>query len=144
MTQNIDLSSKVRMHFSLALEDGTIVDSTTDGEPMDFQMGDGTLIEGLELALIGLSAGEKQTLSIPPETGYGFPEEDNTHELPLSDFEAELKPEPGVIMSFDLPNGEQVPGTVIAVEGDQVKVDFNHPLMGREVVFSVEILEVSS
>ena len=143
MSKTIDQTSKIRMHFTLALEDGTLVDSSNDGEPMAFQMGDGTLIEGLELALIGLSAGDKQTLSIPPETGYGFPEEDNVHALPLAEFSDELKPEEGLIMSFDLPNGEQVPGTVIAVEGDQVKVDFNHPLMGREVIFSVEILEVT-
>lgn len=143
MSQSIHQISKVRLHFSLALEDGTIVDSTSDGEPMEFQMGDGTLIEGLEMALVGLSAGDKQTLSIPPETGYGFADAEHTHVLPLADFAEELKPEPGLIMSFDLPNGEHVPGTVIAVEGNQVKVDFNHPLAGREVVFSVEILEVS-
>ncbi len=136
-------NSTVKLHFSLALEDGTIVDATEDGQPMTFTLGDGTMIEGLEYALIGLRAGDKQTLSIPPETGFGYPDPDNIHPLPLSRFAAELQPEPGMIMSFDTPEGEQVPGTILAVNGDQVEVDFNHPLKGHEVIFSVEILDVS-
>ncbi len=134
--------SKVRLHFSLALENGAIVDGTEDGEPMTFTLGDGTMIEGLELALIGLRAGDRQSLSIPPETGFGHPDPDNTRELPLADFPAELQPEPGLIMSFSTPEGDQIPATIMAVEGDRVRVDFNHPLAGHEVIFSVEILEV--
>ncbi len=132
----------VRMHFSLALEDGTVMDATHDGEPMTFTLGDGTLIEGLELALIGLRAGDRQSLSIPPETGFGYPDPDNIHEMPLSEFSQELQPEAGLIMSFNTPDGDEVPATILAVEGDRVRVDFNHPLAGHEVVFSVEILDV--
>lgn len=144
MSEKIMAGSQVRLLFSLTLEDGTWVDGTEDGEPMDFQMGDGTMIEGLELAILGLGEGDKQAVSIPPESGFGFPDPDNVHALPLSDFSAELLPEPGLIMSFDLPNGDQVPGTVVEVGNDSVKVDFSHPLAGHETVFSVQILEVEN
>ena len=67
--------SEVLMHFTLSLADGTVADSTRDGEPLRFVMGDGTLIEGLELVLYGLKAGDRQCLSIVPRDGFGFPNE---------------------------------------------------------------------
>ena len=82
--------SKVTMHFTLSLKDGTVADSTEEGEPMTFTMGDGTLIEGLEMVLYGLKVGDKQCLEIGPRDTFGFPEEDNIHTLPRSEFAAEF------------------------------------------------------
>ena len=134
----------VSLLFNLSLADGTLVDGTEDDKPMTFKLGDGTMIEGLELALLGLKAGDKQTLSIPPETGFGFSDPQAIQWMPLTDFPAELKPEAGQIMNFTLPNGEEVPGAILELEKKRVKVDFNHPLAGLEVVFSVEVLEVKN
>lgn len=131
------------MYFTLALEDGTVVDATEAQSPLAFQMGDGSLVEGLEFALIGLSAGDKQTLSIPPETGFGFPDPENHHWMPRNKFSAEITPEVGVVIAFDLPDEEQTTGTVLELNTEQIKIDFNHPLAGREVIFTVEILKVS-
>ena len=111
---------------------------------MTFTLGDGTMIEGLELALLGLKSGDKQTLSIPPETGFGFSDPHAIQWMPLTDFPPELKPEAGQIINFSLPNGEEVPGAIMELEKKRVKVDFNHPLAGLEVVFAVEILEVTN
>lgn len=141
-TITIQPGSHVRLYFNLALADGTLVDGTEEGEPMEFTLGDGAMIEGLELALLGLKSGDKQSLSIPPETGFGFPDPAAVQWMPLADFPAELKPQAGQIMNFTLPNGEEVPGAILELQGKRVKVDFNHPLAGLEVVFAVEILEV--
>ncbi len=140
----IQAGSNVSLFFNLSLADGTLVDGTEEGDPMTFTLGDGTMIEGLELALLGLKSGDKQTLSIPPETGFGFSDPQAIQWMPLTDFPAELKPEAGQIMNFTLPNGEEVPGAILELEKKRVKVDFNHPLAGLEVVFAVEIIEVKS
>jgi len=140
----IQPGSNVSLFFNLSLADGTLVDGTEEGDPMTFTLGDGTMIEGLELALLGLKSGDKQTLSIPPETGFGFSDPQAIQWMPLTDFPAELKPEAGQIMNFTLPNGEEVPGAILELEKKRVKVDFNHPLAGLEVVFAVEIIEVKS
>ena len=134
--------SEVLMHFTLSLADGTVADSTREGEPLRFVMGDGTLIEGLELVLYGLKQGDRQCLSIEPRDAFGFPDEDNIHTMPRSEFPADMQLEPGVIIGFTTPSGEEVPGAIQEVEGDEVVVDFNHPLAGHEVIFDVEILEV--
>jgi FKBP-type peptidyl-prolyl cis-trans isomerase SlpA len=140
----IQPGSNVSLFFNLSLADGTLVDGTEEGEPMVFTLSDGTMIEGLELALLGLKSGDKQTLSIPPEAGFGFSDPQAIQWMPLTDFPKELKPEAGQIMNFTLPNGEEVPGAILELEKKRVKVDFNHPLAGLEVVFAVEILEVTN
>lgn len=133
---------EVTMNFSLALKDGTMADASEPGKPLVFTMGDGSLIEGLELALYGLKVGDKQTLEISPHDAFGFPDEDNRHRLPRSEFAPDLPLEQGTILSFSTPNGTEVPGMIFGIEGDEVIVDFNHPLAGLPVIFSVEILEI--
>lgn len=140
----IQLNSQVTMHFKLTLEDGTLVDQTTDNEPLSFSMGEDDLIEGLKLALLDLQAGDKQTLRIPPETGFGFRDPEAITPIPLTDFPDDIVPKPGRIIGFNLPGGEEVAGAVLNIDDDQVEVDFNHPCAGHEVTFSVHILDVQN
>lgn len=131
------------MHYSLSLEDGTLVDSTfgTD-EPLTFTMGDGTLITGLEYAVIGLKKGDKQSLSIGPDVGFGYRDESAIQEMKRASFSKDMDLKPGIVIEFDSPSGIQVPGTILEVNENTVKVDFSHPLAGRTVIFNVEILNV--
>ena len=134
--------SEVLMHFTLSLADGTVADSTVEGEPLRFVMGDGSLIEGLELVLYGLKQGDRQCLSIEPRDAFGFPEEENIHTMPHSEFPEDIQLEVGQIIGFTTPSGEEVPGAIKEIKDEEVVVDFNHPLAGHEIIFDVEILEV--
>ena len=134
--------SRVLMHFSLALSDGTEAASTFNGEPEEITLGDGSLTEGLELAIIGLKEGAKQTLELTPQQAFGRWEEDKLQWMARADFSPELALEAGLSIAFETPSGEEVPGTITEVGEQQVNVDFNHPLAGADIVFSVEILKV--
>jgi FKBP-type peptidyl-prolyl cis-trans isomerase SlpA len=136
--------SKVVMHFSVTLEDGTVADSSEGHEPLAFVMGDGTLAEGLELALYGLQEGEKQSLKIDPENAYGYPDPANVHQLDRVDFPEDMALERGLIVEFDTPAGDAFPGVIKEVGREQVTVDFNHPLAGHEILFEVEILDIEA
>jgi len=138
----ISPESTVTLHLSLALEDGTVAESTFEDEPLTFTMGDGTLVEGLELGLYGLKAGDTQRLVLEPEQAFGLHDPAKLHQLSRSEFSRELELEPGVIIGFDTPSGEELPGTVVSLTDALVEVDFNHPLAGRVVVFEVEIIAV--
>ena len=141
--KTIGPGSKVTMHFSLALEDGTIVDSTFGSdEPMTFTMGDGALIAGLEYAVVGLAAGDRQSINIGPDVGFGYRDESAIQLMKRVDFDKGLELKPGVVIEFDSPSGIQVPGTILEADDENVKVDFSHPLAGRTVLFNVEILNV--
>ena len=138
----IQPGSEVVMHFSITLEDGTVADSTEGEEPLQFVMGDQTLIEGLELALYGLKVGDKQNLTIEPENAYGYPDAENIHTMQREDFPEDMEIKKGIIVGFATPAGDEFPGTVTEVGEKQVTVDFNHPIAGHEIVFDVEILEI--
>ena len=140
---SISHGSSVVMYFSITLENGTVAEATEDGDPLYFVMGDETMIEGLELALFGLKAGDKQSLKIGPETAYGYPDPENVHSMALSDFPEDMEIEPGMIVNFSMPDEDEYPGMIKEVGSEQVTVDFNHPLAGHEILFEVEILEVS-
>ena len=135
--------SRVTMHFSITLEDGTVAEDSFDGEPLEFTMGDGSLNEGLELGLYGMKAGEEETLTMSPEQTFGDHDPDNIHEMPRGDFEQELLLEEGMIIGFTTPAGDEVPGMIRQVGDEVVKVDFNHPLAGHELVYRVKVIDVS-
>jgi FKBP-type peptidyl-prolyl cis-trans isomerase SlpA len=138
----ISPESTVTLHLSLVLEDGTVAESTFEDEPLSFTMGDGTLVEGLELGLYGLKAGDAQRLVLQPQQAFGTHDPDKLHTLARAEFSAELALEAGVIIGFDTPSGEELSGTLVSLTDETVVVDFNHPLAGRVVVFEVEIIAV--
>ena len=133
---------EVTMHYRLSLPDGTVADESEENEPLNFTMGDGTLIQGLELMLYGMKTGEKQCLTIDPRDAFGFADEENVHSMPRSEFSDDMHIEAGMVVAFSTPAGQEVPGTIKQVNEDTVLVDFNHPLAGFEVTFDVEILDI--
>jgi len=137
-------SSEVTMNFTLSLPDGTVADCTDKDSPMTFTMGDGTLIDGLEMMLYGLKEGDKQCLSVDPVDAFGFPDEDNIHMMPREEFDSSFKLEEGLIIEFETPSGDTVPGTLKEINEIEVKVDFNHPCAGFVVTFDVEILKIKA
>jgi FKBP-type peptidyl-prolyl cis-trans isomerase SlpA len=134
--------SRVSLHLRISLTDGTEAISTFGDEPLNIVMGEGHLQPGLELALYGLTAGDTEQLTLDAEQAYGLHDEQLVHQVPISDFPPDLQPERHQVIGFSVPNGEETPGTVLAVEGDQVTVDFNHPLAGHDILFEAKILSV--
>jgi FKBP-type peptidyl-prolyl cis-trans isomerase SlpA len=144
MDDQITLNSLVLLHYNIAMTNGAVVESSFEDEPVQITMGRGQLTEGMELAIIGLKEGDEQTLTLTPEQCFGFRDEDNIHDMPLSEFPEDLTPEPGLTFSFGTPEGGEVPGTIRSVKSDSVEVDFNHPLASHSLVFTVEILGVNN
>ena len=138
----ISEGSTVTLHLSLALEDGTVAESTFDGEPLIFTMGDGALDRGLELGLYGLVSGDRQRLTLEPGQAFGQHDPNRVHSLARDTFASDMALKPGVIVGFETEDGEELPGAVLELDENSVKVDFNHPLAGRRLIYDVEILDV--
>lgn len=134
----------VTLHFSLKFEDGSVVDSTFDREPATFTIGDGSLLDGFERKLYGLTAGQKNSFVIAPEDGFGQSNPNNVQQFSRGDFSSDLELTEGLVMSFADASQSELPGVVQSVEGDRVMIDFNHPLAGRTILFDVEIINVGS
>ncbi|MDH5516211.1 MAG: FKBP-type peptidyl-prolyl cis-trans isomerase [Gammaproteobacteria bacterium] len=144
MSLRINQSSHVRLHYRISLEDGTELESSFGDEELEFTMGQNILTEGMELSLLNLASGDKQSITLSPDQTYGPRDPDNIHDLNPADFPADMKPEKGQVIAFDTPAGDDINGVVVAVSADKVAVDFNHPLAGNTLVFEVEILQVDN
>ena len=141
----IEQGAQVALHFSVALENGVEIDNTRSrSEPVSLTIGDGNLLEGFEKALLGLRAGDRRTVHLPPEDAFGPWNPDNVQIFDRVLFAAnEEQPEIGTMMEFADKGGGTLAGVVRAMDDDKVEVDFNHPLAGRNVVFEVEIARVT-
>lgn len=133
--------ARVTLHFAILLADGREVDTTRRGKPATFTIGDGNVPEGFEAALIGLSSGDDEQIPVPAERGFGLRREENVRTLPIADFPEAEPLEAGLVVAFHSPEGD-LPGVVREIRGDEVVVDFNHPLAGRDLIFDVTILRV--
>lgn len=138
----IDQGTRVTLHFALRFTDGEVIDSTFDKDPASLEIGDENLPENFEAYLMGLKAGDKQTFEVPPEKAFGQHNPSNVQTFKRHEFSADMVLEPGVMISFADARQSELPGVVSRVEGDQVDVDFNHPLAGRTLMFEVEIIDV--
>jgi FKBP-type peptidyl-prolyl cis-trans isomerase SlpA len=134
--------TRVYVNFSLSLEDGSEVDSNFGGEPVAFEVGDGSLLPGFERLLFGMSAGQRRLFTVSPEHGFGQPNDNNVQYLPRSRFAADDDLEIGLVFSFADAGGGELPGLIVALDDDEVTVDFNHPLAGRNILFDVLVHRV--
>lgn len=141
MNLQIQTGTSVTLHFSLALENGHIVDSNFEGNPATFSVGDGNLLPGFESSLLGLEVGDEREFIIPPENAFGQHNTQNVQSVDRGNFD-ESDLEIGSILSFQNGDGE-LPGVIIALEENLVMVDFNHPLSGKNIVFQVKIVEIN-
>jgi FKBP-type peptidyl-prolyl cis-trans isomerase SlpA len=139
---SIGAGSTVTLHLSLALEDGMVAESTFEGEPHTFTVGDGSLLPGLELALYGLRPGDTQHLVLHPAQAFGLRDPARIHVMPRTSFAGDISLEPGLIVGFTDTGGAELPGTVLSVSDMAVEVDFNHPLAGHAITLDVEIIDV--
>ncbi|QHM73970.1 FKBP-type peptidyl-prolyl cis-trans isomerase [Mixta intestinalis] len=143
MTDSVQRDSAVLLHFTLKLDDGSTAESTrANGKPALFRLGDGSLSEALEAALLGLRVGDKKAFTLEPEAAFGSVSPDLVQYFSRRDFMQAGEPEVGAIMLFTGMDGSEMPGVIREIAGDSITVDFNHPLAGRTVHFDVEVLEI--
>ena len=133
--------TRVTLIFKLALSAGDVIDSTGD-ESATFEVGDGSLLPGFESAMYGLKAGDSAELPIAAEHGFGLPNEENVHMMKRTLFAVSEELVEGLVVSFSDGEGGERPGVVNRLVDELVEVDFNHPLAGQDLLFSVQIKQV--
>ena len=142
MTQSINASSHLTLNFALHHANGATIDSTFDKAPAELTIGDGNLLAGFEACLIGLMVGDHQTFTVAPENGFGQHNPANLHTLKRHQFGPDMVLEQGLVVSFSDAANTELPGVVKTIDGDEVVMDFNHPLAGVELKFEVQIITV--
>ncbi len=134
---------EVQVHYTGKLEDGTVFDTSEDGDPLSFTIGENRVIPGFEDAVTGMEPGDSKTTEVDPEQAYGEHREDMVMEMEREQIPDEVDPEVGQQLQLRLENGQTVPVLITALGEDTVTIDANHPLAGRKLIFDIELIDVS-
>jgi peptidylprolyl isomerase len=132
----------VRIHYSGKLKDGTVFDTSDGRDPLEFKIGENTIIADLETSVVGMNVGDTATVEIAADNAYGphRPEAVQTVERSVIPDEVDLSV--GGQLQATAPNGQQMILTVVEMTEETVTVDANHPLAGEDLVFDIELVEI--
>lgn len=131
----------VSLAYSLKVA-GEVVDEANSSDPLFYLHGHKNIVPGLEKALAGMKVGESKTVVVKPKEGYGDYNEDDVEIVPRTEFPDDIPLETGVEILIEDEEGDEVSATIVEVTADKVKLDFNHPLAGKELHFEVTVLEL--
>jgi len=138
-------SSRVLADVTIKLKDGSIADSTKPaGKPTWLILGDGSFSDAFESFLVDKQSGDNLIFELTAEDSFGESDPDQIHFMELNQFPQDIELKEGAIIAFDQPDGGQIPGVIRNVQGNSVKVDFNHPLAGETIIFEIEIKQVKN
>ncbi|AXJ00627.1 peptidylprolyl isomerase [Cyclonatronum proteinivorum] len=132
----------VKVHYTGTLQDGSVFDSSREREPLQFEIGSGSLIPGFENAVLGLSVGESTKVDIPSGEAYGEVREDMIISVERDKLPADIDPKVGMQLQVQQQNGQAMPVVISDVNETHITIDANHPLAGRDLTFEIELVEV--
>jgi FKBP-type peptidyl-prolyl cis-trans isomerase 2 len=142
MAEKVHKGDTIKVHYTGRLESGKEFDSSLDRQPLQFEVGAGRVIKGFEDAVVGLKVGEKKTVTIPSKNAYGSYDENLLIEIPKKNVPEGVTPEIGMSLQLVNQQGQAAHVVVTEILDETVKLDANHPLAGKALVFDLEVLEI--
>jgi peptidylprolyl isomerase len=134
--------TRVKVHYTGKLDDGSVFDSSEGREPLEFTVGEGQVIPGFEQGVVGMEPGDTKTLNIPPDEAYGPHRPEGVFEIERAEIPPSIPLEEGLRLQANQ-GGRTVELTVVEFDESKVTLDGNHPLAGQELTFDIQLVEVS-
>jgi peptidylprolyl isomerase len=131
------------IHYTGTLDDGQTFDSSFGGQPFEFQVGSGSVIPGLDKAVIGMKVGDEKDVSMEPDEAYGEYDESLMHRVPKDEMKANFEPKEGMAISVMLENGARVPAFIKEISSAEIVIDLNHPLAGKTLHFHIKVIDIN-
>jgi len=141
MSEPVKEGDTISVHYTGELEDGEVFDSSEGRDPLKFTVGAEQLIKGFDNAVVGMLKGGKKTVTIPPEEGYGVKMEENMIDMPRDNVPEDMELKIGMAVQLTDQGGNPVPAMIVELADDSIKLDLNHPLSGKTLLFEIEIHE---
>jgi len=137
------MGNNVKVHYKGTFDDGTVFDSSLDCDPLEFTIGGKQVIPGFEDAVIGMSIGETKTSRITSDKAYGPHLEEMVVAFDRGQLPADLQPSIGQVLQFRRSDGYIIEVKVTDLSDTSVTFDGNHPLAGKDLIFEIQLLEIS-
>ena len=139
---DVKAGDTVRIHYTGTLTDGTTFDSSEGRDPLEFTVGSGQIIPGLDKALPGMAVGDTKTVNVPADEAYGQAKPDARQSVPRDQVPADIPLDIGTRLQVQTPTGQQMAVTVAEVTDEAVVLDANHPLAGQDLTFDIELVSI--
>ena len=134
----------VRIHYTGKLRDGTVFDSSEGREPLEFALGAGHVIAGMDAGVTGMAVGEKKVLDIPCVEAYGPINPAMRQAIPREGIPDDIPVEVGLQLQMQTPEGHMLPVTIVELDEATVTLDANHQLAGQDLIFDVELVAINA
>ena len=134
----------VRIHYTGTLSDGSTFDSSAGRDPLEFKLGSGQVIAGFDAAVDGMEVGQSKTVNIPADQAYGAHNPDALQAFPRDKIPSNIPLEIGTQLQLQSSQGHPMMVTVKDVSDEEVILDANHPLAGKDLTFEIELVEIAS
>jgi FKBP-type peptidyl-prolyl cis-trans isomerase 2 len=141
MTQ-VKPGDTVRIHYTGTLADGSTFDSSASRDPLEFTVGSGQIIPGLDIALPGMAVGDKKVVEVPCAQAYGEADPNARQAVPRAEIPADIPLDLGTQLQVQTPTGQVMQVVVAEVTDTEVTLDANHPLAGRDLTFAIELMDI--
>jgi len=140
MTENVEEGHFVQVDYTGTFADGTVFDTSEGKQPLEVLAGKGMLIKGFDSALIGMKVGEEKEVDVKPENAYGQRQDDLIRKVPRSEIGKDMTPEVGMMIGVKAPTGQVFPATITEVNDNEITIDANHPLAGKDLHFKLKVV----
>ena len=134
----VEDGTQVKVHYTGKLNDGTVFDSSQDKDPLEFTMGKGEVIPGIEDAVRDMDEGESKQVTIGKDQAYGDRRDDMIIDVPKDKFPDEIPQNVGQQLMLKHPEGQEFPAVIVEVKDETVTLDANHPLAGEDLNFEIQ------
>ena len=134
----------IRIHYKGTLQSGEVFDSSEGRDPLEFELGSGMIIGGLDKAIHGMATGEKKVAEIPCVEAYGPINPTARQPVPRTEFPDDIPTEVGTQLQMQSPEGQVIPVTIVEVSETEVTLDANHPLAGQDLTFDFEVVGIDA
>lgn len=135
---------RVKVHYTGKLNDGTVFDTSRQGDPIEFAIGSQMVISGFENAVVGMEPGDSKSFTVASTEAYGDHDPRLVQDVPRTELPPELEPQPGMRLTATGRDGREIGLVVTEVNEEAVRLDANHPLAGEDLTFEIQLVEIAA
>lgn len=133
--------STVSVEYSGKLDDGTVFDKS-NGNPLEFVIGEHKILPAFESAVTGLKKGDEKVIKLTPAEGYGDWHKELVRDIPRDLVPKEMDVKKGMMLMLGSPDGRRIPATIADCTDEKLVVDLNHPLAGKNLTFEIKVVSI--
>jgi peptidylprolyl isomerase len=142
LMRQVQEGDMVAVHYTGKLDDGSVFDSSRDGDPIEFEVGSGSVIHGFENAVRGMEVGQTREVRLDPDDAYGPRRDDLEVEVARDRLPPGIDAKEGEMLAVQVAPDQQAVARITGVDGDNVTLDLNHPLAGKALHFDIEVVDI--